>query len=73
MPKPENRPAPPAGADADRPKLTPAAKRALDEAAARRARLDDALAGRIKEVGGPKRLEPARFGDWEKNGIAVDF
>ena len=25
------------------------------------------------EIGGPKRLEPTRFGDWEKNGRCVDF
>lgn len=25
------------------------------------------------EVGGPKGLEPTRYGDWEKKGIAVDF
>jgi hypothetical protein len=25
------------------------------------------------EVGGRKGPEPTRYGDWEKNGIAVDF
>lgn len=25
------------------------------------------------EVGGRKGLEPTRYGDWEKGGIAVDF
>ena len=25
------------------------------------------------ESGGPKGLEPTRYGDWEKAGIAVDF
>ena len=25
------------------------------------------------ESGGPKGLEPTRYGDWEKNGIAWDF
>ncbi len=25
------------------------------------------------EIGGPKGLEPTRYGDWEKGGIAVDF
>lgn len=25
------------------------------------------------EYGGPKGLEPTRYGDWEKGGIAVDF
>lgn len=26
-----------------------------------------------KEYGGPKGLEPTRFGDWEKNGRCSDF
>ena len=25
------------------------------------------------EIGGPKGLEPTRFGDWEKSGRCVDF
>jgi hypothetical protein len=25
------------------------------------------------EAGGPKGLEPTRYGDWEKKGIAWDF
>jgi hypothetical protein len=25
------------------------------------------------EQGGPKGLEPTRYGDWERKGIAVDF
>ena len=52
--------------------LTPAARRALEEAAARHA-ADKAEAERIAELGGPKGLEPTRFGDWERKGIAVDF
>jgi len=51
--------------------LTPEARRALEEAQARRA------AGRATaqppEQGGPKGPEPTRFGDWERKGIAVDF
>lgn len=27
----------------------------------------------VKEIGGPKGLEPTRYGDWERKGIAVDF
>ena len=51
--------------------LSPAARRALEEAAARHA-------GEAKEVatpeeGGPRGPEPTRFGDWERKGIAVDF
>ena len=26
-----------------------------------------------KELGGPKGLEPTRYGDWEKKGIVSDF
>ena len=26
-----------------------------------------------KEVGGPRGLEPTRYGDWERKGIASDF
>lgn len=52
--------------------LTPAARRALEEAAARHA-AEKAEAERIAELGGPKGLEPTRFGDWERKGIAVDF
>ena len=52
--------------------LTPAAKRALEEAAARRAEAGaaDTVAG---EHGGPSGPEPTRYGDWERNGIASDF
>jgi hypothetical protein len=55
----------------DKP-LTPEARRALEEAEARRAELE-AAATRGPEQGGPKGLEPTRFGDWERKGIAVDF
>lgn len=26
-----------------------------------------------KEIGGPKGLEPTRYGDWEQNGRCTDF
>ncbi len=26
-----------------------------------------------REHGGPKGLEPTRYGDWEKNGRCIDF
>lgn len=62
MPSQTNKPA---------PDLPPEAKRALAEAAERRRKakrqdLPDELGGRD----GP---EPVRYGDWEKNGIAIDF
>lgn len=51
--------------------LTPAARRALLEAAARRkaAASPDAP----PEKGGPAGPEPTRYGDWERKGRAVDF
>jgi hypothetical protein len=57
------------GAPAAR-KLTPEAKRALEEAAARRAAAEEQLP---PEQGGPSGPEPTRYGDWERNGLAVDF
>lgn len=54
----------------DKP-LSPAARRALEEAAQRHAEAKAAAAG--AEQGGPKGPEPTRFGDWERKGIAVDF
>jgi|TARA_B110000263_G_scaffold44131_1_gene36077 hypothetical protein len=27
----------------------------------------------VKETGGPKGLEPTRYGDWERDGRCVDF
>ena len=52
--------------------LTDAARRALEEAAARHAA--EAAAFQVStERGGPKGPEPTRFGDWERKGVAVDF
>ena len=55
--------------------LPPAAQRALAEAAERRAQAEaeEAANPRPTELGGRKGPEPARYGDWEKKGIAVDF
>lgn len=53
--------------------LPPAAQRALAEAAERRARLDAEMQARPKEYGGRDGLDPARYGDWEKKGLAIDF
>jgi hypothetical protein len=54
-------------------KLSPAAERALAEAAARRAERERAAQDRPKEIGGRGGLDPARYGDWEIKGIAADF
>jgi hypothetical protein len=51
--------------------LSEAAKRALAEAAERRAKAE-ALELET-EHGGPTGPEPTRYGDWEKKGLAVDF
>ena len=61
----------PPNAAPDKP-LTPQARRALQEAHARR-QAAEAAAADTNEQGGPKGLEPTRFGDWERKGIAVDF
>lgn len=55
--------------------LSPAAKRALAEAEARRvaAEAADAANPRPVEINGPKGKEPTRYGDWEKKGIVSDF
>jgi hypothetical protein len=58
---------------AAKPPLSPAAQRALAEAEARRkARYAEAGVDE-KEVGGRGGADPARFGDWEINGRAIDF
>jgi hypothetical protein len=51
--------------------LAPAARRALEEAAGRRAAAP--LSAPSDEIGGRGGLEPTRYGDWEKKGIASDF
>jgi hypothetical protein len=52
-------------------RIRAAGERARAEAEARRAA--EKAANRPKELSGPKGLEPTRYGDWEKNGIASDF
>ncbi len=55
--------------------LTPAAMRALAEAAERRAKHQEAVkaAEQATEHGGRAGPDPVRFGDWENGGIASDF
>ncbi|WP_299921260.1 DUF1674 domain-containing protein [uncultured Pelagimonas sp.] len=53
--------------------LPPAAQRALTEAAERRAKQEAKEKATPKELGGRDGLDPARYGDWEKKGIAIDF
>lgn len=55
-----------------RPDLPPAAQRALAEAEERRRAAE--ATELPKELGGRKEgLEPVRYGDWEKKGLAIDF
>lgn len=52
--------------------LTPAARRALAEAEARRKAADPGPAQPL-EIDGRDGPEPVRYGDWEVKGIASDF
>ena len=57
----------------DKKELPEAAKRALAEAEERRIARDAELEARPKELGGRDGPDPARYGDWEKKVIAIDF
>ena len=57
---------------APRPPLPAAAQRALAEAAMRRAARDNHPPSPA-ERNGPAGPDPARYGDWERKGIASDF
>ena len=65
----------PDAAEIERRKTLPeAARRALEEADARKAKeAEDAAALPEDERGGPRKIEPTRYGDWERKGIAYDF
>ena len=55
--------------------LSPEARRALEEAAERRAAIDARAAelAKSKEHRGRGGLEPVRYEDWEVKGLASDF
>ena len=59
-------------ADDEKRNLPEAARRALAEAEARR-KAAAAKPAPPKELGGRDGLDPVRYGDWEKKGIAIDF
>ena len=63
----------PAAVATERRELTPAAKRALAEAEARRKAAEANVKPAAKEFQGPKGPEPTRYGDWENKGITSDF
>ncbi|PCJ08703.1 MAG: DUF1674 domain-containing protein [Rhodobacteraceae bacterium] len=54
------------------PDLPPAAIRALAEAEERRI-VAESKTPPPKELGGRDGLDPVRYGDWEKKGLAIDF
>jgi len=63
-------------ADSDRPApkaMSAAARRALEEAEARRAAYEAQVAALPRELGGRGGKEPGRYGDWEVKGVATDF
>jgi len=64
---------PPAASGPPKKPLSPAAERALAEAAARRASRDAAAKEAAPELNGRGGLDPVRYGDWEIKGIASDF
>lgn len=53
--------------------LPEAAKRALEEAEARRKMREAEKKSAPREINGRGGPDPARYGDWEKKGIAIDF
>ncbi|MER9216440.1 DUF1674 domain-containing protein [Mesorhizobium sp. M0663] len=53
--------------------LTPAARRALVEAEARREKYREKEAAQPREIGGRGGKEPGRYGDWEVKGLTSDF
>jgi hypothetical protein len=67
----DNREIPAEGSEPPRKMLSPAAKRALAEAEERRRH--EKPADLPTEIGGRGGADPARFGDWEINGRAIDF
>ena len=71
--KPDAPASPGAAPAAPRKPLTPAAERALAEAAARRVERDRQAGARPGEAKGPAGPDPVRYGDWEVKGIASDF
>ena len=64
---------PEALANITKKQLSPAAERALAEAADRRKAMDAAAKARPAEKGGREGPDPVRYGDWEVKGLASDF
>jgi hypothetical protein len=64
-----------ASAAAEPKVLSPAAQRALAEAAERRRALaeQEAALAATREINGRGGKDPVRYSDWEVKGIAIDF
>lgn len=62
----------PVGAAQDKP-LSAAALRALAEAEERRRAENNPEQDGPRELNGPRGIEPTRYGDWERKGVAYDF
>ncbi len=69
-PKPAKGARKPSEADA-KPKAEAAPKPPQD--AAKAANDEGGKPAQANELGGPKGLEPTRYGDWERKGICYDF
>ena len=63
------------GSTPEKRDIDPAARRALEEAAARRAaaKASGHGASQPREIGGRDGPDPTRYGDWEKKGLISDF
>ena len=53
--------------------LSPEARRALAEAQARREQATSSSSTNTPKENCSRPVEPTRYGDWEKKGIAYDF
>lgn len=53
--------------------LTPEAKRALAEAKTRRKQAEERVQNEKPKENCSRPVEPTRYGDWERKGIAYDF
>ena len=62
----------------EKPETTPTSPKAgaaptADGAAAKDSEPAASAEKEVSEIGGPKGLEPTRYGDWERKGRCIDF
>ena len=60
-------------ASKDTPESAPKATAETQQDAAKAANNEGEKPAQADERGGPKGLEPTRYGDWERKGICYDF